>query len=126
VEEGGVMRNGNGLIRIALAFAALLGSFSLVVWRQSRALEMLRDLHASRVERAIVEAERAELARRVALLESRGHVVSAAARLGLRVPAASEIVILPLTEPAPASRAVAATESKTPVLAHAGRRGGKR
>ena len=45
------------MVLIALAFSALLGSMSLVVWRQSRALEILRDLHASRVERAIVEAE---------------------------------------------------------------------
>jgi len=114
------MRKGNGLIRIALAFATLLGSMSLVVWRQSRALEILRDLHASRVERAIVEAERAELSRRAALLESRGHVVAAAARYGLRVPAASEIVILPLTEAAPAPpRAVANGNAPSPVLAHA-------
>jgi len=117
------MRSGSGVIRIALAFAALLGSFSLVVWRQSRALEVLRELHASRTERAIAESERAELMRRIVLLESRGHVVSAAARIGLRVPAAHEIVILPLTESAPAPRAVASSDSTLPVLAQAGWRG---
>ena len=118
------MRNGSGVIRIALAFAALLGSFSLVVWRQSRALELLRELHALRVERAIVEAERSELSRRITGLESRGHVVAAAARIGLRVPAANEIVILPLAESSsPAPRAVAGTEAKLPLLADAGRRG---
>ena len=117
------MRSGSGVIRIALAFAALLVSFSLVVWRQSRALEVLRELHASRTERAIAESERAELMRRIVLLESRGHVVSAAARIGLRVPAAHEIVILPLTESTPAPCAVASSDSTLPVLAQAGRRG---
>ena len=93
------MRTNSGVIRLALAFALLLGSLSLVVWRQSRALELLRDLDQTRTARAIAEAERSELSRRIEFLESRARVVSdAGMRLGLRVPSAEEIVILPLGE----------------------------
>ena len=90
------MRSNGGVIRLAIAFALLLGSLSLVVWRQSRALELLRDLDQTRTARAIAEAERSEVARSIEFLESRGRVVSASTRLGLRVPSADEIVILPL------------------------------
>ena len=94
------MRSTVGIIRLALAFAALLGSMGLVVWRQSRALELGRDLDQLRTERAIAEAERSELSRGIEFLESRGHVVDAAARIGLRVPStdAGELIILPLRE----------------------------
>lgn len=89
------MRTHTGLLRLALVSAALLGSLSLVVWRQSRALELLRDLDRTRMSSAIAEAKRSDLARRVEYLESRAHVVSeAGSRLGLRVPSADEIVIL--------------------------------
>ena len=93
------MRTTNaGLIRLALAFAALLGSMSLVVWRQSRALELGRDLDQLRTSRAIVEAERSELSRRITYLESRSRLVDEAARLGLHVPSTDEMVILQLGE----------------------------
>lgn len=111
---------GNGLIRIALGFAALLGSLSLVVWRQSRALEVLRETHGFRTERAIVEAERAELARRTVTLESRARVVTAAARMGLHVPASGEIVILPLNETVRATQPpMAAGSQSRGLVAHA-------
>lgn len=91
------MRSHSGVIRLAIAFALLLGSLSLVVWRQSRALELLRDLDQTRTARAIAEADRSELTRRIEYLESRARVVGAAAlQLGMRVPSADEIVILPL------------------------------
>ena len=98
------MRSHAGLLRVVLAFAALLVSLSLVVWRQSRALEVLRELDALRTERAIAEAMRSELTRGIEYLESRARVVRDAARLGLRVPSsdAGEIVILPLSEGAAA------------------------
>lgn len=97
VGEGGVMRGHSGVLSATLAIAALLGSLSLTVWRQGRALELLRALDELRSERAVVEAERTELMRRIGYLESRGRVVSAArARLGMRVPTAGELVILPL------------------------------
>jgi hypothetical protein len=98
VEEGGLMRSHAGLLRLALAFAALLGSLSLVVWRQSRALELLRELDVLLTDRAIAEAARSELTRRIEYLESRARVVRDAGRLGLRVPSSDEIVILPLDD----------------------------
>lgn len=89
------MMHGNGAIRIGLACVLLFASLSLVVWRQSRALEALRGLEAARVERALLQAQRAELQREIQYLESRARVVALAGeRYGLRVPAASEIVIL--------------------------------
>lgn len=97
------MRSHAGTIRLALAFAALLGSLTMVIWRQSRALEVLRSVDELRSARVIVEAERSELTRRIQRLESRGRVVVAARdRLGMRVPSAAEIIILPM-EPAAAT-----------------------
>jgi hypothetical protein len=75
---------------------ALLLSLGLVVWRQARALEALAELDGVRGRRAVLAAERTELARRIQRLESRGWVVPRAERrLGLRPPQADEIVILP-------------------------------
>jgi cell division protein FtsL len=89
------MSGGAGTIRIALAFATLLASLSLVVWRQSRALETLRSLESVRSERAVVEAERAAHAREIRRLESRARLVAVGTeRLGMRVPSGREIVIL--------------------------------
>ncbi|HEX7120625.1 MAG TPA: hypothetical protein VF212_17665 [Longimicrobiales bacterium] len=94
------MRGQPGVIRVALGFAALLASLSLVIWRQSRALEVLRGVDAVRRERAVVEAERAALMQRLRRLESRSRVVEeAAARLGMHVPSGEEIVILPMGAP---------------------------
>lgn len=84
-----------GTIRMAVAFAALLAALTSVVWRQSRALEVLRELDRARQERALAEAERAELTHEAQRLESRRRIADVAARrLGMRVPAADEIVIL--------------------------------
>ena len=91
------MRGHSGTIRLALSFAALLVSLTMVIRRQSHALEMLRSIDQMRGARVIVEAERAELTRRIQTLESRGRVVADARdRLGMHVPSAQEIVILPL------------------------------
>lgn len=95
------MRSHSGTIRLAFAFAALLGSLTLVIWRQSRALETLRTIDQLRSARVLAEAERSELLRSIQTLESRGRVVAdAQTRLGMHVPSATEIVILPLTAPA--------------------------
>lgn len=91
------MRSHNGTIRLALCFAALLAALTLVIWRQSLALETLGELDRLRDARALAEAERSDLIRRIEHLESRAVVVTAAReRLGMRVPSAHEIVILPL------------------------------
>jgi cell division protein FtsL len=85
-----------GTIRLALAFALLLGSLTLVVWRQGRALEDLRALDHTRSARALAESERAGLLGRIEHLESRARIVGVATeRLGMRIPlAGDEIVIL--------------------------------
>jgi Flp pilus assembly protein TadB len=100
------MRPHTGLLRLALAYAALLLSLSLVVWRQSRALEVLREIDRLRMESAIAEAARSEQTRRIDQLESRKRVVrEASSRWGMRVPSREEIVVLPLVE-LPAGRRV--------------------
>jgi cell division protein FtsL len=94
------MRSHRGTIRLALCFAALVGALTLVIWRQSQALATLRALDELRDARALAEAERSDLARNIEQLESRAAVVAAAGqRLGMRVPSAAEIVILPLQAP---------------------------
>ena len=104
------MRSHNGTIRLALCFAALLGALTLVIWRQSLALDTLRELDRLRDGRALAEAERSDLIRSIEQLESRAAVVTAARdRLGMRVPSAHEIVILPLHRQAPAGGATNAT-----------------
>ena len=47
-----------GTIRTAVAFAALFAALTSVGWRQSRALEVMRELDAVRQDRALSEAER--------------------------------------------------------------------
>jgi cell division protein FtsL len=95
--EEGVVRKRPPLIRAGLLFLLLLGSLTLVVWRQSRALEMQRALEAVRRERAVEESRRTALLRRVEQLESRSRVSAAAgSRFGMRLPAGDELVILPL------------------------------
>jgi cell division protein FtsL len=108
------MRSHAGVIRLAIAFTALLASMSLVVWRQSRALEVLRGLDEARTTRAIGEAERSELNRRIEFLESRSRVVEEAVkRLGMHVPSSDEMIFLPLNDrPAPSSSAVAAARPR--------------
>ncbi len=104
------MRSHNGTIRLTLCFAALLAALTMVIWRQSRALETLRQLDRVRDGRAVAEAERAELIRTIEQLESRASVVAAAeSRLHMRVPFAHEIVIVPLQPSAPAVPVGAAT-----------------
>lgn len=81
----------------------------MVIWRQSLALETLRELDRLRDGRALAEAERSDLIRKIEQLESRAVVVAAAHdRLGMRVPYAHEIVILPLQQHTPAARAAVA------------------
>ncbi|HSH45362.1 MAG TPA: hypothetical protein VK966_05880 [Longimicrobiales bacterium] len=92
-------RKGLPLIRLALLLACLLGSLTLVIWRQSRALELLRDLEAVRQERVLEEARRAGYARRMEELESRARVSQAARdRFEMRVPSGGELVILRLQD----------------------------
>lgn len=108
------MRKGTPVIRTAFLFAVLLASLTLVVWRQSRALEVLRSLEATRRERVVAEARRTALLRRIEQLESRSRVSEAAHdRFGMRLPEGDEIVILPLREP-PSGLASGARGSSDP------------
>lgn len=99
-----------GTIRLVLAFATLLASLTVVVWRQGRALEALHELDRARSARALAESERSELMARLHHLESRARILDVATqRLGLRVPAASdEIVILLRGDPSGAPAGTAA------------------
>lgn len=104
------MTKGTPLIRTALLFALLLGSLTLVVWRQSRALSELRELDAVKRDRVVEEARRSALVRRVEQLESRARVSEVAReRFGMRLPSGREIVILPLHGPAPVAPTLAAS-----------------
>ena len=94
------MKRGTGAIRMGAAFTLLFASLSMVVFRQGRALDALRSMEAARTERVMLQAERSDLQREIQRLESRARVVAVAgSRLGLRVPAASEIVILHAPSP---------------------------
>ena len=81
---------------VLLVLSLLCGASAGVVWRQSRALELSRQLEEVRREAAIVEAERVRLILEIQTLESRGRVVSAAAdQLGMRVPSVMDLALLP-------------------------------
>lgn len=74
----------------------ILASLVFVTWRQTRGLELERALGETEAERAIAEAERVDLVRRVEELRSRARIVRVAReRLGMHLPADSEIVFLP-------------------------------
>lgn len=89
-------RRSSGVLRLALAFATLMAALSLVVRRQSRALDAVRALEKTRDERATAEAGRTELLERIQRLESRSRVVEEAEKeLGMHVPTGEEIILLP-------------------------------
>ncbi|MGH7553210.1 MAG: hypothetical protein ACREMQ_09335 [Longimicrobiales bacterium] len=93
--KGSGVMGARGTIRLALAFAALLASLTLVVWRQGQAIGELRELDRTRADRAVAEAQRAELIGRIQYLESRARIVGVASgRLGMRVPAAGEEIVI--------------------------------
>lgn len=113
-------RNGEGTLRVALAFAAFLGSLSLVIWRQSRAFEGLRKLDAARVARAAVESERSGQVERIQYLESRSRIADVVSdRWGMRVPSSDEEFVIMLRPGArrPGRDGVPATRSATLTLA---------
>jgi hypothetical protein len=88
-------RGGEGTVRVALAFAAFLGSLSLVIWRQSRALEVLRELDGARVERASIESEKSRRMEAIQHLESRGRIADLTGhRWGMRVPSSEEEFVI--------------------------------
>ena len=84
------------LLQATVGVVGMLTALTLVAWRQGRAFEVLGELAGARNEEGLLVAERAELERRIQTLESRTRIVpEARRRLGMRIPDAAEIVILP-------------------------------
>lgn len=85
-----------GWIRVLGWTMLVLASLLFVTWRQTRGLEMERGLREVEAELALARAERVELVRRIEELRSRARIVRVARdRLGMHLPADSEIVFLP-------------------------------
>ncbi len=93
---------------IAFWLVALLAALWVVIARQTAALNAARALTDLREERAALEGRRAELERRVRTAQSRSVLMPRAQRQGLRLPADTEIILIP--GPADSSRPSQATE----------------
>jgi hypothetical protein len=90
-------------LHAAAWLVVLFAALSLVIWRQSSAVQLERALRDLESQRAVVETERVEALRRIQQLVSRAHVVPLAqARLGMHLPGDGEIVLLPVA-PEPTS-----------------------
>lgn len=83
---------------LALWLVFALGILTWVIARQTASVVLAAELAELRTERSAREAERAALQRRIREAGSRAVLVPRAERLGLRLPADSEIVILQLPE----------------------------
>ena len=84
----------------------LLASLSLVTWRQTRGYALEREVRQLETARAVKEAERVELSRRIERLRSRSRIVQVARdRYGMHLPGDHEIVILPVGSTLPADDA---------------------
>jgi hypothetical protein len=80
------MRRPGGSTVVTLGVALFLGSLSLVMWRQARAMETHAETDSLRREQALARADGEELRRRIQVLESRGRVVPEAnRRLGMEI-----------------------------------------
>lgn len=84
---------------IAFWLVVLLAALWAVIARQTAALNAARALTDLREERAALEGRRADLERRVRTSQSRSVLLPRAQRLGLRLPADTEIILLPVTPP---------------------------
>jgi hypothetical protein len=84
-----------GRVWVTLWLVFVLAILAWVVARQTSAVVSAGELDDLRNERSLLEARRAELLRRIREGESRAVLVPRAESLGLRMPADSEIVILP-------------------------------
>lgn len=80
---------------IAFWLVALLGALWVVIARQTAALNAARALTEAREARAALEGRRAELDRRVRAAQSRAVLLPRARQLGLRLPADTEIILIP-------------------------------
>jgi cell division protein FtsL len=93
----GPPRRRRGVGRLLLWLLVLLAALSAVTWRQTEGVAREHALREVRSERAVVEAERMELERRIQSLTTRTRIVRVARdRLGMHLPSDGEIVLLPL------------------------------
>jgi hypothetical protein len=88
-----------GRVWVTLWLVFVLAILAWVVARQTSAVVSAGELDELRNQRSLLEARRAELLRRIREAESRAVLVPQAEALGLRLPADSEIVILPAPTP---------------------------
>lgn len=98
-------RRGRGRLVVAAALVAFVGIGSAVIYRRSAGIARARELRALSSERAQLVAERAALESAVRAAAGRGPIAGAAEqRLGMRVPADTQVVLLArATSPAPAA-----------------------
>ncbi len=90
-------RRGGGILRVAALLVVLLGGLAVVVGRQTTGVALQREIRELEGERAVSEAARLELETRIQSLQSRARVVRVAReRLGMHLPADSEVVLVPL------------------------------
>jgi hypothetical protein len=88
----------------ALWLLAFLGAAWIVIARQTSAIRTARALAAIREERAELEGHRIDLERRIRAAQSRAVLVGRARDQGMRLPADTEIILLPAPGPRPDSR----------------------
>ena len=86
---------------LAIWLVALLAALWAVIARQTVSLNAARALTDLRAERAGLEGRRDELERRIRTASSRAVLLPRAQRLGLRLPADTEIILLPAPAPRP-------------------------
>lgn len=86
---------------VAFWLVALLAALFAVIARQTASFNAARALTDTRQERATLEGRRAELERRIRAAQSRAVLLPRAERLGLRLPADTEIILLPAPAAAP-------------------------
>ncbi len=90
-------RRGGGILRVAALLVLVLGALAVVVGRQTEGVALQREIREIEGERAVAEAARLELETRIQSLQSRARVVRVARqRLGMHLPADSEVVLVPL------------------------------
>ena len=89
---------------IAFWLVALLAALWAVIARQTAALNAARALTDLRETRAALEGRRSELERRVRAGQSRAVLLPRAGKLGLRLPADTEIILIPAPAPQPSER----------------------
>lgn len=93
-------RQARGRVWVAAGLVAFLALASLVVWRRSVGIGTARQIRALDTRRVQLEGERAAIESDIRQAASRTRIGAVAEqRLGMRVPADTQVVILP--RPAP-------------------------